>query len=417
MRCVSYIALSFAALSLAGCAATNSGTLSASDMANNLAVCGLQCDIGPKPTDELSPPVAGKPVGSDPDAPGAGNGNSGNTANFTGGSDTIALEAGIVVTDFGTPSKSRLTRNGATTTAKFEIETKSKNNDLWARAKTMDEYTFGSTYVDPQLAAVGVTDPALGGTYKEYRSYIQDSKTPHDELLQVWTFDDSYVVQYRDETSGRDVADKQAWSFGTKAGGVQTRASAMPSSRATASYTGKFGSTAITENWLNTEDPTQEVNYNNSWRVRGRATGSVNFTTSRVSTTLTPEWWETWADLNGHVGSVLVDANDLTDINNPANLYGTGFMNAQVRLSGVLTKTSTGNSIKGRSSLNSSQGWLSDGTTGMFFGSIYGSDADEVTGVFSASGVLPAPAGGQLPLANPRRGRLSHSGGFNIRKN
>jgi hypothetical protein len=417
MRSVSVLALAVTAMSLGGCATGGSGSLDAAGLITDPSVCGLKCDILPK-TKDPAPGGPITPVDSDGNPlPGADNGNGGNTADFKDGSDTIALESGIVVTSSGNPSKSKLTRNSATTTAKFEIETNSENNALWAKAKTMDEYQFGSNYVDPQLAAFGVTDPALGGTYKEYRSYIQDSKKPHDELLQVWTFDDSYVVQYRDETSGNEVADKQAWSFGTKAGGVQTKASAMPSSRATATYTGKFGSTAITQGWENTEDPRQEVNYNNSWRVRGSATGSVNFTTSRVSVTMTPEWWKTWADINGHKGEVLVNASDFTNVNNPGYLYGTGFMNAQIKASGVLTKTKTGNSLKGRTSLNNAQGWLSDGTTGLFFGSLYGADADELTGVFSASGTLPAPVGGGTPLANPLRGRVSHSGGLNLKKN
>jgi hypothetical protein len=404
MRRVSELALLATALALGGCAATSGGTLSGSGtLVSDVGVCGLNPSCQPvetPPDPNAGGGAVGTPDPNDPDPPpGANNGNSGNNASFSGANDTIALEAGIVVTRKGTPSKSRLVTQ--TGTKRFEIETKTANNDLWAKPKDMKEYVYGTN------ASGGV---GLGGTYKEYRSYIADAAKPYDELLQVWTFDHSYAYQYRDETSGNDVADKQAWSFAGKTGTSATTDAAMPSTRATATYNGFFGSTAITENWENTDNPTQAVNYNNSWRVRGTTTGNVNFATARVKAAMTPQFWQTERDLNGYTGTETVTAGDVANINHA------GFMTGQILVNGVLTKSATGNSIAGSGNMSTTGGWLSDGTTGLFFGGIYGPDADEVTGVFSASGTLPAPIGGEYPLNNPRRGRLTHSGTFNMTK-
>ncbi|NMD09418.1 MAG: hypothetical protein GYA66_15715 [Phyllobacteriaceae bacterium] len=330
-------------------------------------------------------------------SPGAGNGNGGNTTVLATGDPVIALEAGTVVSSKTSPSLGRLTLTaGPPKKAKLEVDTNTANNDKWAVPKEMNEYVVGTA------ASGGV---GMGGIYTEYRAYQNSQTYSYDELLQVWTFGDSYASQYRDETSGAETADKQAWSFG----GLTT-GSVTPGNTAsgTATYIGRFGSTAITRNWLNSSDPTQQADFNNSWRVNGTTNATVNFDTNVVSATLDPERWETEADFNNYSGFVVsVDANDPLDANHH------GFMGSNIKLDGTLTKTNTGNTISGGATMDTADGWLSDGGNNPFYGAIYGATGQDITGVFATTAVNPYPIGGDFPLNNPARGYVNHSGAFN----
>jgi C-lobe and N-lobe beta barrels of Tf-binding protein B len=416
MRQVSFFALVASSLSLAACAGGGGagGTLSAFDIVQDLPIscsgvvgtCPAGSGDGDGTTTDPDPdPVTPDPGTGTGGSPGANNGNGGNTTNINTGDPVLALEAGKVVSSKSTPSLGALTLTTAPNTAKFVVDTNTANNNLWAIPKTMDEYVTGTN------ASGGV---GLGGTYKEYRAY-QDSNTDgYDELLQVWTFGHSYALQYRDETSGSDVADKQAWAFGGITSTSVTPGAALPVA-GIVTYNGRFGSTAITSSWKNSEDANQAVNYNNSWRVIGAASLDVNFANNSVTGRLDPETWRTEEDYNNKDGGprdVLSTASsNILDLNYDPNFAG--FMTSDILLNGTLVKTATGNTIAGGATMDTADGWLSDGTNNPFYGAIYGPAGDEVTGNFAASGSNPAPIGGTFPLNNPTRGKISHSGVFN----
>ncbi|MBL8789660.1 MAG: hypothetical protein JNM45_04125 [Rhizobiales bacterium] len=402
-----------ASVSLAGCG--GGGGSGASLLASDITVCGLSCDNSSGGSSGGSGGSGGSSGGSggggggvdtSGGSPGADNGNGGNTTNLNTGDPVIALEAGTVVSSKTSPSLGKLTvLSGSPNTAKLEVDTNTANNNKWAVPKTMGEYLYGTNAsFGLGLGAAGGSGTVGGVSYNEYRAYQNSNTEAYDELLQVWTFGDSYAAQYRDETSGKETADKQAWAFGGM------NAGATPGTRAsgTATYNGRFGSTAITRNWINSEDGNQEVDWNNSWRVNGTSQATVNFNTNAVSAELSPEVWQTEADLNNHSGYVVTVNTSV-----PADPNYAGYMSSKIMLNGTLTKTATGNSIAGGATMDSADGWLSDGTNNPFYGGIYGANGQDITGVFATTAVNPSPIGGTTPLNNPGRGYINHSGAFN----
>ena len=414
MRRLSLFSVLVASVSLAGCAGGGSGASSALLLASDLSVCGLSCDTtgsgggssGGGTGGSTGGTGGGTGVDTSGGSPGADNGNGGNTTNLNTGDPVIALEAGTVVSSKTSPSLGKLTIiSGSPNKAKLEVDTNTANNNKWAVPKTMDEYLFGTNASGGLgMGAAGGSGTVGGVSYNEYRAYQNSATDSYDELLQVWTFGDSYAAQYRDETSGSETADKQAWAFGGMNAGV------TPGTKASGSaiYNGRFGSTAITRNWINSQDSNQQADWNNSWRVNGSSQTTVNFNTNTVSARLSPETWQTEADFNNWSGFVVT-----VNTSNTADPNYAGYMSSDITLSGTLTKTATGNSIAGGASMDSADGWLSDGSNNPFYGAVYGANGQDVTGVFATTAVNPSPIGGTTPLNNPARGYINHSGAFN----
>ncbi len=373
MRIGSVSALALTAFVLAACEGAPTTGSSASNATLNL--CGLNCPDPAVGGDDSTPPV-------DPDDP--DNTNTGNPTNLQTGDMTIVLESAVLKSP-ANGSLSRLTlTSGTPDTARIEIDTNTSNNGAWPIPKTMDEYEFGTN------ATGGV---GLGGTYKEYRSLTAtESGTTVDEELQVWTWGSSYGTQYREISGGGD-ARRQAWSFGG------TRTTNMPTNL-TASYTGEYGATSKTWNWVDNDDPLRELSANNTWRVQGTSSLSANFGTSQFTGTLTPT---TWAAYDDNAVEHTVGATDNLDPN------WTDFMASEVVLNGTIT----GNTISGNAKLDPAQGWL-NGTNPMYAG-FFGNGAPnplEVTGVYNFLAVIPAPIGGEPPINNDRRGFVQQSGVF-----
>ena len=139
MRIGSVSALTLAAVVLAAC----EGTPTTGSSGNNasLALCGLAC---PDPVIEGADATPPPPV-VDPDDP--DNTNTGNTANFTTGDTTIALESAVIKSPPG-GSVSLLTRTNNPApdldTARIQINTRTANNGAWPVAKTMEEFPAGT---------------------------------------------------------------------------------------------------------------------------------------------------------------------------------------------------------------------------------------------------------------------------------
>ena len=374
MRIGSVSALALAAFVLAAC--EGAPTTGSSGNNASLALCGLACPDPVIEGDDATPP----PPTGDPDDD--TNTNTGNTSNFTTGDTTIALEKAVIKSPAG-GSVSRLTLTNNTApdpdTARLQINTLTSNNGAWPVPKTMEEYLPGS----------GGT--GLGGNYREYR-FLNAGNS--DEELQVWTWGSSYGAQYREVSSGDD-ARRQAWSFGG------TRTANMPSSASpNATYTGRYGATSKTWNWVD-GTPGGVLDVNNSWRVEGTSNITANFNTSRLTGTLTPTTW--WArDPNQVFVPVLAGAG-------PADLNWASYMNDNVMLNGVIT----GNTVSGAARLDPALGWV-NGTNPMYAG-FFGpaGPTQEVTGIYNFLAVLPDPIGSEPPINDDARGFVQQSGVFN----
>jgi hypothetical protein len=376
MRIGSVSALALAAFALAAC---ESGSPTTGSSASNatLSLCGLSCPDPAIGGDDSTPP-------GDPDDP--DNTNTGNPTSLSTGDMTIALESAVLKSP-ANGSLSRLTlTSGTPDTARIEIDTNTSNNGAWPIPKTMDEYEFGTN-------ATGGT--GLGGTYKEYRSLTAtESGATVDEELQVWTWGSSYGTQYREVSGGGD-ARRQAWSFGG------TRTTAMPGG-GTANYTGQYGATSKTWNWIDDDDPGKTITANNTWRVEGLSNIDADFTTGQLTGTLTPQTWTAYQTLGGATGFQSVNSGNNADPNWVA------FMDSNVVLSGTITT----NTVSGNAKLDPNDGWL-NGTNPMYAGFFGSPGADEVTGVYNFLAVSPDPIGGEPPINDDRRGFVQQSGVFN----
>ena len=405
MRPVTMLALMSSAVALSACAGGGGGGGSALTLASSLPVCGLgdtsaACNPAASDADPDDDTDDDSDADDDDDDNGVGTGddNTGNDVNLSTGDTTLILEKSKLANDIDTPALSRLSYNTAGR-AQIEIDTGQPDAEQsqWPQPKYMKEYAAGSIYDDPFIVP-----NQLGGTYKEYRalSYNDDGGSA-DEVLQVWTFGNSYATQYRNLADGSE-ASHQAWSFG----GTRTAQASMPVG-GTVNYSGRFGATAKTWNW---DDPDngRTVSANNKWRVTGAAAATANFGTGAFSATLTPEVWNAYASLNGASGFTNVDAN------NAANVNWNSFMNDQVLISGTITTSATtGNAITGTATIDETQGWVTNETVNPFYGAFYGAGAAEVTGVFNLEAVMPSPIGGDNTINDDRRGFLQMSGAVN----
>ena len=378
MRIGSVSALVLAAFALAACEGSPTTGSSASNA--TLDLCGLAC---PDPVLPGNPTPPVPPV--DPNNP--DNTNTGNTTNLNTGDTTIALENAVLKSPAG-GSLSRLTRTANTPpvldTARIEIDTKTSNNRNWPIPKTMDEYEVGT-------AATGGV--GLGGAYKEYRSITAtDGGTTVDEVLQVWSWGSSYGTQYRDE-DGSGEARRQAWSFGGN------RTAAMPAG-GSANFTGRYGATSQTWNWVDGDPTGRTVDINNSWRVEGTSQITANFGAGGTITgTLTPTTWTARDDTQTFV--TVPSAS-------PLDPNWAGYMDDNVVLNGVIT----GNTVSGAARLDPSLGWV-NGTNPMYAGFFGNAGAGhEVTGVYNFLAVRPSPMGGEPPINDPARGYVQQSGVF-----
>jgi C-lobe and N-lobe beta barrels of Tf-binding protein B len=397
MRFVSLFAI-LASTALSGCAGGDGSALSLAS--SGVQVCGIgdpNCAI---PTPTSSGGGGSSSGGSSSGGSSGGGTNTGNTAVVTTGDATIALEKARFLQPTSGTALTTLKITSAPNTATFSIDTKSASKGAWPTTKTMKEYLYGTN-------STGGT--GLGGTYKEYRYYVKDIA---DEELQVWTFNHSRATHYRDDTAGGAPAAHEAWSFESydSTGGTADQKASLTNlkTKATATYTGEFGATAQSSNWVedaSTSGGTGIVMHNNNWSVRGTSnfvadfSGTNNFS---LTGTLTPTVWNAMDGNNKH-----------TDVlsSNTGSINHVDFMNDQIIINGTINGTATGNSITGTAAIDPAKGWLNGDTASPVYGSIFGTDAKEITGIFNVDATSPDPTGG-TPTNNPVRGYLQMGGVF-----
>jgi hypothetical protein len=440
MRFFGMLALLAASTTLGGCP---SGDGSALTLASSGPVCGVNAGQCGTPattgTGTGGTGTGGTGTGGTTTTPAV---NVGNTvvipvkpvASAPIGDVTIAIENGKYTVPSSGTALSILTPKGPSVTdpalsnAKFQIDTKTTTNGNWPIAKTMKEYKYGTCFgygVAPDhinCLSVDGKGTGLGGHYKEYRH--KEDGTTIDEILQVWTWKNSYATQYRDETGGGPIARNQAWSFG----GTKTPGTSMPVS-GSAHYAGEYGGTAESWNWIDIDgsaapgtpstDPyyhfIQTTSNNRVWRVVGTSSLDADFLTGKFSGILTPKIW--YADQNMHnfKGERAIIANDLADLSHAT------FMDDNIILNGTIKSVATSkvgdnsataqNTITGTAELDPfGKGWFN--TDSKMYAAFFGDTADSVTGIYNFTADGPQPVGG-IPIANSKHGYIHQSGVFN----
>jgi hypothetical protein len=391
MRSLSALSILGLGVALTACG----GASQTLDLGNGTNLCGLTC-----PVTDIAPGT---------DSRGNPTENTGNNTSLTAdtGDTTLVLEKSTIVNlDDGTPALSKLKITGKT--ASYQIDPNTPDQADWPKSKEYDYYKTPSD--------------ALGGTgkYKEYHLLSRSTTgIAIDEELQVWNWKHSYGVQYRHLQGGDGEAAHQAWSFG----GTRTAALAVPTT-GSATYNGRFGSTAKSSNWDDTPIAGQTIAKNNKWRVNGKSETTVNFATGSVKSTLTPQKWNAYRTLGGQTGfkDVVVDLKSaefnklsaLDQAENKANRFN--FMDDVIKLNGTLTKTTTANKIAGSATLVAAGGNsqpVNGKNTNLFRGALFGTAADEFTGIFNLEATYPSPTGGTIPINDDRRAFLNHSGVVN----
>ncbi len=419
MRLVPVLALMTSAFALAACAGgggglNGGGTLSAAGIVanNGTSVCGInQPGCIPTPT--------GGGGGATTPPPVTGSGTGGNTTTTDNGSTTIAFEgANLLVPPSGKTAKIELTSSvaptAAETTAKIllgtkppdlrmAINTNTTSNGTWAVPVKMKEYMAGSNRRDIFNGGTANENIGSGSNYREYRALSAD----RDELLQVWAWDESYAVQYRNASSGGE-AKQQAWTFGGNA------TKNMPVG-GKASYKGRFAATAKTWSWIAPQGSV--VSPNGLWQIQGKTEMEADFgSASSVTGTLTPETWTSLdANLNDYYtfdtttgkGYLTRTGAPVDPVSGPAyRIYDTT-VGIQAKIdapvAGVASSTYTGEA-------NLSGNFLTGNNP--VYGGFFGNAAKETSGIFAAYGVTPGPTGGMDGINDDRRGYISMSGTF-----
>ncbi len=249
---------------------------------------------------------------------------------------------------------------------------------------------------------------ANGGTTTDYREYrVLSERDNRDELLQVWDFGDSYATQYQNAIKG-GVPKHQVWSFGGN------KATAMPTG-GTATYRGRWVGTAQSTNWLKPKDAS--IDPNALWRVEGNSSVTANFTDDSIRGTLTPESWTSYQeDIGAYTWFTTASGqkkNGTTAEPDYSIIYETKVLLDgkidQVAVPGAPGTFVPGNTFSGEANLS---GAYITGDNPMY-GGFFGTNGNEVTGVFNAAGVYPNPQGGSQGITDSRRGNLTINGAFN----
>jgi hypothetical protein len=249
-----------------------------------------------------------------------------------------------------------------------------------------------------------MTAKANGGSGSNYRGYRLRSSDPlnqRDEALQVWAWKDSYATQYVNGAS--DGEPKQdIWSFGGRA------AQNVPTG-GSSTYNGRWVGNAKTDNW--TQPKSSNIAKNSLWRVQGKSTFTVDFDNSKLTGKLSTETWTskqedqpnyTWYTQAS--GTPSVDTIVEPEFN---------FYNTRINITGDLVNNGTlgapKNQIVGNASLN---GEFSTGDNKVL-GGLFGTNSEELTGVFHVNGGYQQPPGGTTGLTDGAEGVVIFNGAFN----
>lgn len=332
-----------------------------------------------------------------------------NAVNLSGGDTAIAYADGARSIDGSGRAQMVISATGSTATVSVDPGA----NMGFTGTQTMARY-IQQTNPAPAGHPTRAFDNA---NYTEYRRI----NTSTDSALQVWQFTDgngqtNYAAHFRESRAGQD-----AWFYGGSGATSATEMDALAAGGGTRNYTGNYAGIATANDW---GDATNYQTQDGEWRFNGTASLQANFGTGQFTGTLTPEYWEKYdndvliqLDIpnNTITSPTIVASPGVPTAAGPLDI--TTFHRATIELNGTIT----GNRISGDANINTAT--PGDLTNNRFVngdralqGGFYGTNAEQVTGVFATYGVLPEPTGGDTGINDERRPSIDIQGVFHGRQ-
>jgi hypothetical protein len=241
----------------------------------------------------------------------------------------------------------------------------------------------------------GGANPSFTG-YKEYRKITSTT----DAELQVWSFNHSSISQY---TVFNDPSASNNNNVAVFFDGNATPTSALPAGSAT--YSGKFGGTAVASNWLSPErtvnDPfdTDGVigetwDPNGTWRVVGDVSVTANFGAGTVNGSVTNTTWRKFTGTSTSPdGYITITPQE----------SARPFVN--YTFNGTITDNTYSGNVQGPA------GQVVNGNNAVH-GGFFGPNAEETAGVIAIETTAPDPSDGLSNNESNRRGYITLRGVF-----
>jgi hypothetical protein len=253
-------------------------------------------------------------------------------------------------------------------------------------------------------------------TYTEFRRISPAENL--DVELQYWNFttgSESYVAHFRDAKTDQD-----AWFYGSSnATSTQTTQDQITALGAvTLNYQGSYAGQAKTTGWGQASTyQTQD----GEWRVQGHAAVNLDLSANTLNGTLTPQFWEKTEsdgtviqiDVHRQPGDEYIVTSATSGTLTSAPIAATAdiaaFHKAEVKLQGTVTAgIATGKPTIVDAGTNG--GWVNGDQA--LSAAAFGTQAEQLTGVFSVYAVKPQPQGGDTGINDDRRGTFDLQGGF-----
>ena len=278
----------------------------------------------------------------------------------------------------------------------------------------------GVEFVNPAAAHWLGNHTVEDSEYSEFRRIAPGQGI--DVELQYWDFTgaagtDNYVAHFRDAAKNHD-----AWFFGP-ANGADSRTTTDQitalSGGPSLNYQGSYVGQAKTSGWGQAATYQTLDGY---WRVQGHADVTLDLGSSQMTGTLTPQFWEQ-TQTNGSVVQidvhrqpgdeyVVLSTTPLDTAEPPIASAGdiAAFHKANVKLSGTISDDGAIDGIAAITDPGSGAGWVNGDQA--LSAATYGTNADQVSGIFTVYGVKPQPGGGDIGINDDRRGTFDLQGGF-----
>jgi hypothetical protein len=362
-----------------------------------------------------------------------GNGISGDT-NGTGEQNEVNLASGDTTLAYTSGARSidgsgntQLVISSAGTSAQVSVDPGSAMG--FTGTTTMARYLTQTGAATAPEGFNNPADPAAyypfdNANYSEYRRITSTS----DAELQVWNFTDSngqnnYAAHFREAKKGQS-----AWFFGGSAGTDSAETDQLVANGTTVNYTGNYAGAATTAGW---GDANQYQSGDGQWRMNGTAQMSANFGTGQFAGTLTPRYWESYQNgqliqidvgTPGDGNEVVTTVDGIRDARPALALDIKTYHTSTLELAGTIT----GNRLTGTTNIVSPGATVTNNPDGsrtvdnnLFVngdralqGGFYGTNAEQVTGVFATYGVLPEPTGADTGINDDRRATIDIQGVF-----
>ncbi len=247
----------------------------------------------------------------------------------------------------------------------------------------------------------GVATDNLGNSanftgYKEYHTFTDDTDTE----LQVWSYTNSEIGTYTVYNSPSSSTTKSVAMYYS---GSATPTTALPAGNAT--YNGKFGGTAVVDNWLpatrTIDDPFDtagtagsEYDPNGDWRVVGNVQINADFNNGTVNGTVSNTTWRKFTASNTSPDGFITilpaeTAKPFTDYT----------------IDGTITDNTFSGTVKAPVDRRLT-------SSSAIKGGFYGPAADEVAGAIYSHSAAVSPYDGSAPNDTNRRASIKLRGVF-----